>query len=117
MQKLTERLSAAVACTGIGVWDMDLKTGEIELVSSGDGVTTCSFFVPGTDEVIYATTDQVDAACPPPPDTSLGYVWPLHNGYEIVRAKRSGEIVQRLTDTTGYDAECAVSPDGKEIVF
>jgi Tol biopolymer transport system component len=99
------------------IYIMDLATGDVRLVSSGGGVTTCSFFVPNSDEVIYATTDLVEPACPPAPDPSLGYVWPLHSGYEIVRAKRSGEIVQRLTDEPGYDAECAVSPDGGEIVF
>lgn len=99
------------------IYLMELATGKVDRVSSGKGVTTCSFFVPDSDELIYATTDQVDPACPPAPDPSLGYVWPLHNGYEIVRAKRSGEILQRLTDVPGYDAECAASPDGKEIVF
>lgn len=99
------------------IYMMDLATGKVKQVSSGKGVTTCSFFIPDSDELIYATTDQVDPVCPPAPDPSLGYVWPLHNSYEIVRAKRDGEIVQRLTDEPGYDAESAVSPDGKEIVF
>lgn len=28
-----------------------------------------------------------------------------------------GTIISRLTDTVGYDAEGAVSPDGRKIVF
>lgn len=99
------------------IYIMELSTGESRMVSTGDGVTTCSFFIPGSDRFIYASTHAAGEECPPRPDPSLGYVWPLHEGYDIYKANLNGEIVQRLTDAPGYDAEAAVSPDGREIVF
>src|SRR5262249_12139335 len=42
-------------------------------VSSGRGATTCSFFLPGDRELIYASTEAGGAACPPRPDHSQGY--------------------------------------------
>ena len=57
------------------------------------------------------------AACPPPPDRSQGYVWPLFSTWDIVAADADGSNLTRLTDNDTYDAECAVSPDGRRIVF
>jgi len=54
--------------------------------------------------------------CPPKPDYSEGYVWPLHP-YDIFLANEDGSDLRQLTDTPGYDAEATVSPDGKRIVF
>ncbi|MFH0882551.1 MAG: hypothetical protein V2A56_06170 [bacterium] len=99
------------------IYIMNLATGETKMVSTGGGVTTCSFFIPGTDEFIYASTHGASMECPPAPDQSLGYVWPLHKGFDIYRARRDGTVLQQLTDTPGYDAESVVSPDGKSLVF
>ena len=49
--------------------------------------------------------------------TRAGYVWPLHDGYDIFRAGPEGEDPVRLTDTPRYDAEAVYSPDGDRIVF
>jgi Tol biopolymer transport system component len=67
--------------------------------------------------VIYASTHLAAEACPPAPDRSAGYVWPLYRGYDIFAADLDGGGVKRLTDHDGYDAEGAVSPDGSRIVF
>ena len=67
--------------------------------------------------LIYASTHLADAACPAPPDRSRGYVWPLYPGWDIFAADLDGGRLQRLTANGTYDAECAVSPDGRRIVF
>ena len=86
-------------------------------VSSGKGATTCSYFMPGDDKVIYASTELGGAACPPKPDHSQGYVWPLYESYDIFKANRDGTDVVRLTDTKGYDAEATVcGKDGSIVV-
>src|SRR5258706_14525039 len=41
-------------------------------VSNGKGATTCSYFLPGDREVIYASTQLGGDACPPKPDHSQG---------------------------------------------
>jgi hypothetical protein len=86
-------------------------------VSNGQGATTCSFFLPGDQDVIYASTQLGGAACPPRPDQSKGYVWPIYPTYDIFRAKADGTGITRLTDTPGYDAEGTVCGKDGSIIF
>jgi Tol biopolymer transport system component len=90
---------------------------DVRLLSTGHGRTTCGFFFPDGRRFIYASTHLADAACPPPPDRSRGYVWPIYPGYEIFADAVDGGQLTRLTTHEGYDAEGAVSPDGRRIVF
>jgi TolB protein len=91
-------------------------TGQ-RLLSTGTGRTTCGFFFPDGRRVIFASTHAAGPACPPPPDRSQGYVWPLYSSWDIYAADADGANLTRLTDNDAYDAECAISPDGRRIVF
>ena len=86
-------------------------------VSSGKGATTCSYFMPGDQSVIYASTHLGGDACPPKPDHSLGYVWALYDTYDIFKSDPDGKNVVRLTDTKGYDAEGTVCSKDGSIIF
>ncbi|HEY2743380.1 MAG TPA: M20/M25/M40 family metallo-hydrolase [Polyangia bacterium] len=86
-------------------------------VSNGKGATTCSYFFPGDQEVLYASTQLASPECPPRPDHSKGYVWALYDGYDIFRAHADGTHVERLTTTPGYDAEGTVCSKDGSIVF
>lgn len=86
-------------------------------VSSGKGATTCSYFMPGDQQVIYASTHLGGDACPPKPDHSQGYVWALYDSYDIFKSDGDGKNVVRLTDTPGYDAEATVCGKDGSIVF
>ena len=88
------------------------------LVSTGEGRTTCAYFTyPDGDRILYATTHLADAACPPPPDRSQGYVWALYPGYEIVSVATDGSDLEPWTDADGYDAEATVCPVDGRVVF
>jgi Tol biopolymer transport system component len=104
------------ACDQIHLMDPD--GGSVRLLSTGRGATTCAFLHPSGERFLFASTHLAGPDCPPPPDRSGGYVWPLHPGYDIFSAPLAapGDLV-RLTDTPGYDAEAAYSPDGRTIVF
>ncbi|RMH20252.1 MAG: M28 family peptidase [Acidobacteria bacterium] len=104
------------ACDQIFLLDPE-KPGERRLVSTGSGRTTCAYFLAGDDRVIYATTHLIDEACPPPPDRSQGYVWPIYPSYEIVSVRPDGSDLKRLTDNDAYDAEATVCPVDGTIVF
>jgi TolB protein len=95
---------------------IDLRTGEEKLVSTGKGRTTCGYFFPSDDKIVYASTHHVNAACPAPPDMRQGYVWALYE-YDIFVANADGSNVRQLTHEKGYDAEATISTDGKKIVF
>jgi TolB protein len=96
---------------------MDVETGETRRVSTGRGKTTCGYFLDGGRRVLYASTHFDSPECPPRPDYSQGYVWPMHKGYDLFTSALDGSDLRRLTETPGYDAEATVSPDGKTIVF
>jgi len=98
------------------IWIMPATGGKPEMVSTGMGKTTCSFFLPGSDRLAYCSTHSFSPEPPPPPDRQMGYVWSLDE-YDVYTVNRDGSELRRLTDTPGYDAEAAVSPDGKKIVF
>ena len=87
------------------------------LVSSGAGVTTDGFFVPGTHDVIFSSTHLAGAECPPRPDHRQGTIWAIHPAYDIFRAGADGSNLRRLTDTPGYDAEATTCPVDGSIVF
>ena len=99
------------------IWTMDLATGDTELVSTGTGRTTCSYFFPGADRIIYASTHHVSESCPAAPDMSMGYVWGLYDSYDLWIADADGSNLQQLTETEGYDAEATISPLGDRMVF
>lgn len=105
----------AEACDQIYI--MDIETRESRRVSTGQGKTTCAYFFPGGERILYSSTHLGNAACPPRPDYSGGYVWPVYTDYDIFTARPDGSDLRRLTHTPGYDAEATVSRDGKKIVF
>tara|TARA_Y100000766_G_scaffold218620_1_gene190566 strand:+ start:370 stop:1458 length:1089 start_codon:yes stop_codon:yes gene_type:complete len=90
-----------------------------KMVSLGLGRTTCSYFMPGDSTIIYASTHLENAKCPHVPERRVNgkYVWPIYDSYDIFIADLDGNIVKRLTDNDGYDAEATVSPTGDKIVF
>jgi Tol biopolymer transport system component len=95
---------------------MNTDGSALRRVSSGLGRTTCGYFFARDARIFYAGTEHVDAACPPRPDYSRGYVWALYD-YDIYVADSSGAHTARLTTNLGYDAEATLSPNGKTIVF
>jgi TolB protein len=96
---------------------MDLETGDTKRVSSGKGRTTCGyFFYPQGDKILYSSTEAAGEACPPKPDRSLGYVWPL-DAYDIYVANPDGSDKRLLMGGPGYDAEATMAFDGSRIVF
>jgi Tol biopolymer transport system component len=101
------------------IFTMGIDGGDVRLLSTGKGRTTCAFFFPDGKRFLYASTHLGGDACPVPPDRSAGYVWPIYASYELFAddVAAPGSALTRLTDHDGYDAEAAVSPDGRRIVF
>jgi len=85
-------------------------------VSSGRGVTTCSYFLPGDESVLYASTHSNHATCPQKPREE-GYIWMVWPDYDIYVAGLAELDESALVTGYGYDAEATVSPRGDRIVF
>ncbi len=88
-------------------------------ISNGKGRTTCAYYMPGNQEILFASTHLAADTCPavPPRQVDGHYVWPIYSSYDIFIADTKGTLLRQLTKENGYDAEAVVSPDGKKIVF
>lgn len=97
----------------------DMENKPAQLVSTGYGRTTCSYFLPGDTSILYASTHVADTNCPIKPEKRADgkYVWPVYPSFDIYVADLGGEITDTLTNTPGYDAEATVSAQGDKIVF
>lgn len=109
-------------CDQIYLLDLNQKnisTKDLNLISTGNGRTTCSFFMPDGKHILYASTHEANKECPakPKPRTDGKYLWPIYAEFDIYEADLNGKITRKFTDSPGYDAEAVVSPDGKYIVF
>jgi Tol biopolymer transport system component len=115
--KLIYQAHEGEGCDQIYVRSASDAAAKPQMVSTGKGTTTCSYFLPGDKEIIYASTHLASAECPARADQSHGYVWAIYQGYDIFRANADGSNVRRLTETPGYDAEGTVCPLDGSIIF
>jgi Periplasmic component of the Tol biopolymer transport system len=106
------------------IFTMNADGSDVKMVSTGKGRTTCSYFLKGDKEIIFASTHAANPEPPTPPDRSQGYVWGIFDTFAIYRANADGTNLRPLFPKkvgpgvkTGYNAEATVSPDGKRIIF
>ncbi|MCF6279001.1 MAG: hypothetical protein L3J14_01495 [Flavobacteriaceae bacterium] len=110
-------------CDQIFVMNADeiLPEGKVpQMVSTGKGRTTCSYFLPGDATIVYSSTHLGDETCPIVPkkeDFGGKYIWPVYDTFDIFVADTKGNQLKQLTFEKGYDAEPTVSPKGDKIVF
>jgi Tol biopolymer transport system component len=107
------------------IYTLDLATGDTRRISPGYGKTTCAFFRPGTDQILFASTHH-DPRSKPLQEAELEfrasgqerrYAWDYDPQFEIYTYAEETNALTRLTNTRGYDAEASYSPDGQWIVF
>jgi Tol biopolymer transport system component len=107
------------------IYTVDLTTGDTFRISPGLGKTTCAFFRPGSDQILFASTHH-DPTSKRQQDDELAfrasgkerrYAWDYDPEMEIYAISEKTKEIDRLTTTRGYDAEASYSPDGRWIVF
>ncbi len=104
-----------LACDQIFVMDAD--GSNVRMVSTGNGVTTCGYFLADGESIVYASTHAGGDACPARPDRSQGYVWAVYPTFDIYRTDVNGTAPQRLTDAWGYDAEATVNWKTNTVIY
>jgi Tol biopolymer transport system component len=104
---------------------IDLASGDTLRISPGIGKTTCGFFRPGTDQIMFASTHH-DAKSKQYQDDELAfrasgkerrYAWDYDPEMELYAYSEKTKALTRLTNVRGYDAEGGYSPDGQWLVF
>lgn len=107
------------------IYIMNLLTGDTHRVSPGYGKTTCAYFRPGSNEVVFAST-HLDPRAKEKQREEIEfrasgherrYSWDYDEWFDIFSCLRDGSEPKQLTDSPGYDAEASYSPDGSRIVF
>lgn len=107
------------------IYMLDLSDGETHRVSPGIGKTTCAFFNPQSERLLFASThldpdakkkqqEEIDFRAS---GKERRYSFDYDEYFDIFEANWDGTESKRLTDARGYDAEAGYSPDGSQIVF
>jgi Tol biopolymer transport system component len=107
------------------IYTIDLRTGETARISPGTGKTTCAFFRPGTDQILFSSTHhdpksrqfQEEELAFRASGKERRYAWDYDAETEIYVFTESTGGLRRLTHARGYDAEASYSPDGNWIAF
>lgn len=102
------------------IYTMNADGTAQQLVSTGLGRATCSYFFPDGSKILYASThERKDEAPAPPQGYGKGgrYDWSFDSAFDIYVADLSGKILRKLVDSPGYDAEATISPRGDRVVF
>src|SRR5499427_5166647 len=107
------------------IYTLDLGTGDVKRISPGIGKTTCAFFRPNSDEILFAST-HLDPKSKQLQDEENAfrasgkerrYSWDYDPEMDIFAYHEKTGAMTRLTTARGYDAEASYSPDGQWIVF
>ena len=107
------------------IYVLDFASGDAKRISPGMGKTTCAFFRPGTDEILFSST-HADPKSKQLQDEENAfrasgkerrYAWDYDPEMDIWAYSEKSGALKRLTEARGYDAEASYSPDGQWIAF
>ena len=88
------------------------------MVSTGKGACTCANFRPDGKKILFASSHESPENTPDQQSYANNrYTWTLTPYMNIYEANPDGSALTPLTSGPAYHAECAYSPDGKEIVY
>ena len=108
---------------------LNLESGKFWRVSPGLGRTTCGFFHPNGQKIIFASghtnpnykKEVTEELAKRDEEKQTGrrrrYQWDFDPYIKIYEANLHGDQLKLLTDSPGYNAEGSYSPDGNQIVF
>ncbi len=107
------------------IYVLDLTTGDAKRVSPGQGKTTCAFFRPGSDEILFSSTHHDPRSKQLQDEENefrasgkeRRYSWDYDTEMDIYAYSEKTGSARRLTTAKGYDAEASYSPDGQWIAF
>lgn len=103
------------------IFTLDLVSNELTQISSGAGRTTCGFYDASGGKLIYSSTHEtLGADCPPRPDMSQGYVWPIYDYNIYLADAATGGIERNITGDAGagsYNAEGTIDWNGGWLYF
>ena len=92
---------------------MNADGSDKHLVSTGKGRCTCSYYIPGTTDIVFSSTHATQPGKQPAVDMSKGYVWMVNPEYAMYKAHEDGSNLKPLIVKPGaYVAETTIAPNG-----
>ena len=107
------------------IFEMDLKSGQTRLLSTGQGKTTCAWYHPKGQKALFSSTHQDPSFAKKVQDEYAErakpiqgkYSWSFDEQFDIFEVNLKSNKLKPLTKELGYDAEASYSPDGNWILF
>ncbi len=99
------------------IYTIDLRTRQLQRVSTGKGACTCGFYHPNGQKIIFASSHESEMSTREATKDSLRYQWEFTEFMNIYEANLDGSELRKLTSGQAYHAEASFSPDGKRIVY
>src|SRR3977135_2283368 len=107
------------------IYVLDLGSGDVKRISNGTGKTTCAFFRPGSDEILFSSTHgdpnskqlQDEENAFRASGKERRYAWDYDPEMDIYASNQKTHAMNRAHDARGDDAEGSYSPDGQWLVF
>ena len=107
------------------IYRLNLINGKNQIVSNGIGKTTCAWFHPNQNKVLFSSShEDRDSLLKQKLEIEKRkagkkekYSWDYDPHYELYEKDLTTGLLTRLTNHKGYDAEASYSPDGQTILF
>ena len=94
------------------IFRMNLDGSNQRMVSNGEGRTTCGYFYPDGESIVYASTHLGSPECPAGPQLPDGLCLGHLRQLRHLQAAPDGHPDQPHRHP-GYDAEATIGPDGR----
>lgn len=110
-------------CNQVYTLAFDRQAREPRQISSGKGASSGGRFLPGDQEIVYASTELAGEPCSAPLDGNPSNAWPLSPSFDIMRANVDGSNRRPLTGASpssgpaSYDGEASVCSQDGSILF
>ena len=99
------------------IFTMNADGSNKQLIGTGLGRCTCSYFTPNEKWIYFSSTHERNAGPQKKLDFSKGYVWMVNPDFSIYRRRVGSNTLQPILRMNGYVAETTISPDSKYFVF
>lgn len=104
------------------IYVMALDGAAPRMISTGQGATTCAYFHPDGQRVLFASNHRDPRAVDLPADFARNvggrnYLWSFFPGMDVYEYSLASGELKALIEAPGYDAEASYSPDGRQLIF
>lgn len=99
------------------IFTMNADGSNKQLISTGLGRCTCSYFSPDGKYIYFSSTHERNPGPQKKLDHSKGYVWMVNPDFIMYRWNIAKKKLETVYKANGYVAETTIDPNGKYLTF